>query len=74
MKKIISCSSPLLENIPSIKKNACIDADMLEGLFGKCTKAKDAGQRESCGCAKSTDIGGYFPCTHKCIYCYANIK
>lgn len=67
-----------------IKKNSCIDP----GLINKICKddifpvqrsllgnhyAKDKGQRASCGCAPSKDIGSYrtHPCKHGCIYCYA---
>lgn len=59
--------------IPNIKKGHCIDGDVLEGLFGKCTKSKDPAQRAECGCIKSRDIGQYTqPCKHACRYCYAN--
>ncbi|MDD1669405.1 MAG: DUF1848 domain-containing protein [Methanomicrobiales archaeon] len=33
---------------------------------------KDPGQRSSCGCIVSKDIGGYSTCPHLCAYCYAN--
>ena len=35
-------------------------------------KLKDKGQRQSCGCIVSKDIGQYDTCSHECIYCYAN--
>lgn len=40
--------------------------------FDKSRKLKDKGQRESCGCIISKDIGQYDTCSHQCIYCYAN--
>ena len=33
---------------------------------------KDPGQRNTCGCVVSKDIGQYSTCMHLCAYCYAN--
>lgn len=69
---LYACANDDLTNIAGIKKAHCIDKDILTELFGKCTTSKDSGQRKSCGCVKSKDIGGYLTCNHGCVYCYAN--
>jgi DNA repair photolyase len=33
---------------------------------------RDPGQRSTCGCIVSKDIGQYSTCMHLCAYCYAN--
>ena len=71
---IYTCTSPIIEGVPGVKKGHCIDGAYLEALFGKrASHAKDAGQRAECGCTRSRDIGAYSgqSCGHGCIYCYA---
>ena len=74
--QIFSCASSILEGVPGVKKGHCIDGHLLESLFeGSVSKAKDTGQRASCGCTKSSDIGSYNQgCYHDCIYCYQRTK
>ncbi len=55
-----------------IPPGRCIDADLLNTLFGtRIPSRKDPGQRPSCGCAASRDIGMYDSCPAGCSYCYA---
>lgn len=72
-RTIYSCSTPILTEVPSVQKSACIDGELLSSLFNvPCSATKDTAQRQTCGCTKSIDIGDYdMPCYHKCTYCYS---
>jgi hypothetical protein len=54
--------------------------DAQQTLDGKAVIAnpsrrlKDPGQRSTCRCIVSKDIGQYSTCMHLCTYCYANIS
>jgi hypothetical protein len=74
--KLRVCCQPDLLEIDGIEQAHCIDAYKIEKIIGESIpKIKDTGQRDSCGCFKSKDIGGYtgiFRCKHNCDYCYAS--
>ncbi|MFW9880198.1 MAG: DUF1848 family protein, partial [Candidatus Thorarchaeota archaeon] len=71
-----ACCQPDLLKIERIEQAHCIDAVKIEQLINEnIPKLRDTGQRKSCGCFKSKDIGGYtgiFRCKHNCDYCYAS--
>ena len=69
--EIQSCAEKEDYSIYGIKKGACIDADLINGLWGIETKGKDKNQRPDCLCCKSADIGVYGTCDARCVYCYA---
>jgi hypothetical protein len=50
--------------IPALKEG--------ESPIGTPDHLRDPGQRSSCGCVVSKDIGQYGTCPHLCLYCYAN--
>jgi hypothetical protein len=74
--KMKACCQPDLLKIQGIEQAHCIDTNKIIKLIKEnIPKIKDSGQRKSCGCYKSKDIGGYsgiFRCKHDCTYCYAS--
>jgi len=54
-----------------IKGGACIDAALINKLWGIENIDKDKNQRPYCLCCKSVDIGAYGTCDARCVYCYA---
>ena len=74
--KMSACCQPDLLELEGIAQAHCIDAEKIEESINELIpKIRDTGQRKSCGCFKSKDIGGYsgiFRCKHNCDYCYAS--
>jgi len=76
----LCCEKELLSLLPEntgISGSACIPNHRLKALHGgRISLAKDKGQRiqAGCGCRASIDIGSYnlHPCSHNCLFCYAN--
>jgi hypothetical protein len=70
--EIQSCAEKEDYSAFGIKKGACIDAELINRLWGSLDlSGKDKNQRPDCLCCKSTDIGSYGICGAHCVYCYA---
>ncbi|MDR1534978.1 MAG: DUF1848 domain-containing protein [Planctomycetota bacterium] len=68
------CCEPELAGLDGTGPASCVDGSQLAVLYGLPLSglAKDPGQRQTCNCVTSTDIGSYeLSCGHGCRYCYA---
>jgi hypothetical protein len=74
------CEKEILQRLPAettIRPSACISNTLLTELYGgRISLKRDTGQRrrQGCGCQVSVDVGSYGdqPCSHGCLFCYAN--
>ncbi len=74
------CEKEILQRLPAetkIRSSACISNTLLAELYGgRISLKRDTGQRrrQGCGCQVSVDVGSYGdqPCSHGCLFCYAN--
>jgi DNA repair photolyase len=70
--EIQSCAEDIDLAHLGIPDGKCIDDSLINQTFGlNLDVKKDKGQRKSCGCIQSIDIGQYNTCLHGCSYCYA---
>jgi hypothetical protein len=73
--QLATCAELLALEDARVWPGRCVDGDLIRELFGiRVDTAKDAGQRDACGCIRSRDIGMYDSCLHGCAYCYANVS
>ncbi len=62
-------------SMPGLPRSRCIDGKLYNDLHPNgyiCSEKHASGQRKTCGCTESRDIGWYYKCRHGCLYCYAN--
>lgn len=80
--ELATCAEPVDLSGLGIVPNRCVDGDLLARLWPEDAELleflaspaarKDKGQRPTCRCIASKDIGRYRTCPHRCVYCYAN--
>lgn len=70
--EVATCAEKIDLDECGIKHNKCIDPEYIAKIVGYDISAKkDKGQRNTCGCVESIDIGKYGTCKNGCRYCYA---
>jgi hypothetical protein len=70
--EIQSCAEDPAIGTFGISPGKCIDDELISRLFNVTfSSKKDPGQRKTCRCVSSKDIGMTNTCMHGCPYCYA---
>lgn len=68
----VSCAELYDLSALGIRRGACVDAALIKKIFDiDMAPGRDRGQRATCACAPSVDIGEYGSCPALCAYCYA---
>jgi hypothetical protein len=67
------CSQPHYAVPGATAEARCVDAERLACVAGSplAGAPRLKGNRATCGCYESRDIGAYDTCPHGCVYCYA---